>query len=85
MNNPELKKSQVKLSEVRFLECLEIVLAYLEAKPCIRNRDIRQAAGITYDQAIHFFNRAISENLLLRLGSGSGTCYVLTKPEDKSR
>ncbi|MBU6434076.1 MAG: hypothetical protein KJS98_12255, partial [Nitrospirae bacterium] len=77
MSDPDHKSSEVKLSEARFSECLEIVLAYLEAKPSIRNRDIRQATGITYDQAIHFFNRAISENLLLRKGAGSSTCYVL--------
>jgi predicted HTH transcriptional regulator len=85
MNNPEYKNSQAKLSEARFSECLKIVVAYLKDKPSVRNRDIRQAAGITYDQAIHFFNQAISENLLLRQGSGSSTCYVLKKAKDKSR
>jgi len=51
--------------------------SYLKTNSGIRNRDIREVASIGYDQAIHFFNRAIAEKRLVREGSGSGTRYVL--------
>jgi hypothetical protein len=67
------KNSPTKLSDWQFERCLRIALRYLQANPRIRNRDIREAAGIGYDQAIYFFNRAIAERLLIREGIGSGT------------
>ena len=76
--------NSTKLSDARFVECLKIALIYLETKPSIRNRDLRQIAGIGYDQAIHFFNRAVSEDRLIRQGEGSGTCYVLPPRQSKS-
>lgn len=53
-----------------------VALNFLKANSSIRNRDIRDVASISYDQAIHFFNRALAENRLVRKGSGSGTHYV---------
>jgi hypothetical protein len=53
-----------------------VALNFLKANASIRNRDIRNVASIGYDQAIHFFNRAIAEKRLVRKGSGSGTHYV---------
>jgi len=53
-----------------------IALSFLKSNASIRNRDIRDFASIGYDQAIHFFNRAIAENRLVRRGSGSGTHYI---------
>ena len=60
-------------------------IGYLKTNSSIRNRDIREVAGIGYDQAIHFFNRAIAEKRLTREGSGSGTRYVLPKGKGKER
>lgn len=76
--------SPTKLSDSQFELCLRVALRYLQTNPRIRNRDIRKVAGIGYDQAIYFFNRAIAKRLLVREGAGSGTCYVLpTKPGKK--
>jgi hypothetical protein len=60
--------------------CLKIAREYLRTHESIRNQSIRELAGINYDQAIAFFNLAVSENQLVRLGAGSSTRYVSTKP-----
>lgn len=75
--------SPTKLSDPQFEQCMHVALRYLTSYPFIRNRDIRAAASIGYDQAIYFFNRAIAEKRLIREGSGSGTRYVL--PKEKGR
>ena len=77
--------SPTRLSDLQFEECMGIALHYLKSNPFIRNRDIRAVAAIGYDQAIHFFNRAITEKRLTREGSGSGTRYVLPKEKEKKR
>ncbi|MEN9283142.1 MAG: hypothetical protein RLZZ179_635 [Verrucomicrobiota bacterium] len=77
--------SPTRLSDSQFEECMGISLHYLESNPFIRNRDIRAVASIGYDQAIHFFNRAIAEGRLARKGSGSGTRYVLAHGKEKER
>jgi hypothetical protein len=84
MNNPSHNDSSTALSDARFEECFKDALIYLETKPSIRNRDIRRISGIGYDQAIRFFNRAISEGRLIRQGSGSGTCYAPPPRQGKS-
>jgi hypothetical protein len=77
--------SPTRLTDSQFEECMGIALHYLKSNPFIRNRDIRAVASIGYDQAIHFFNRAIAEKRLTREGSGSGTRYVLPKGKEKKR
>lgn len=77
--------SPTRLSDSQFEECVGIALHYLKSNPFIRNRDIRAIASIGYNQAIHFFNRAIAEKRLFREGSGSGTRYVLPKRKEKAR
>ena len=77
--------SPTRLSDLQFEECMGTALHYLKTNPFIRNRDIRTVASIGYDQAIHFFNRAIAEKRLTREGSGSGTRYVLPKGKEKKR
>ena len=84
MNKSAHESSRSRLSGSHYEECLAIARRYLKTHPSIRNRDIRQASGIGYDQAIHFFNRAILENQLVREGSGGSTCYVLPKRQAKS-
>jgi len=51
--------------------------AFLSKNKTIRNRQLREIAGIGYDQAIAFFHRAVTEKRLLRNGVSSGTHYVL--------
>ncbi len=77
MNVSADNNSPTRLSDSQFEECMGVAQLYLKSNPSIRNRDIRAVASIGYDQAIHFFNRAIAEKRLVREGSGSGTCYVL--------
>ena len=77
MNASADNTPKTKLSDSQFEECLGIALLYLKSNPSIRNRDIRAIASIGYDQAIHFFNRAIAGKHLVREGRGSGTSYVL--------
>jgi hypothetical protein len=71
------ESSRSRLSDRDFERCMAVAVTYLKNHSSIRNREIRDVAGIGYDQAIHFFNRAIGENQLAREGSGSGTRYVL--------
>jgi len=85
MNTHSHKDQPTTLTDDHFAACLKIVVSYLAMNQRIRNRDVRRIAGIGYDQAIHFFNRAISENRLSRQGSGSGTYYVLHQTRGQKR
>jgi predicted HTH transcriptional regulator len=73
--------SPTMLSNSQFEECIKVALRFLHKNQRIRNRDIREVAGIGYDQAIRFFNRAIAENLLIRNGNGSGSGTYYTLPQ----
>ena len=77
--------STTRLTNHQFEECMDLALKYLNTNPKIRNRDIRAVAEISYDQAIHFFNRAITEELLIRMGNGSGTHYILPSQNIESQ
>lgn len=77
MSASKNEPSRSRLSEGDFEKCIAAAVTYLKTNPSIRNKEIREVAGIGYDQAIHFFNRAIAEKRLLRVGSGSGTRYVM--------
>ena len=74
MNDSPPKKTT--LSDDAYHRCRRLVVDFLGRNQEIRNRHLRELAGITYDQAIHFFNRAVQENCLMRKGKGSGTYYV---------
>lgn len=76
MSANDSNRRHTMLSDPEFEKCLRETLRFLETHPHIRNRDIRKAGAISYDQAIYFFNRAIDEGLLVRQGSGSGTHYT---------
>ena len=65
------------LSETSYQGCLEASIRFLKLHKSIRNRDIRDISGITYDQAIYFFNRAVAERWVVRKGVGGGTRYLL--------
>lgn len=77
MNANRKRKPSTAIFDAQFDECLKIAIRYLQTNPRITNKDIRKAAAIGYDQAIRFFNRAITEGVLVRKGSSSGTYYVL--------
>lgn len=68
---------RTSLSEVDFARALREVTLYLRVHGRIRNRELRRLAGLNYDQAIKFFNRATEGKLLARRGTASGTYYEL--------
>ncbi len=57
---------------------------FMRKNGSIRNRELREAANIDYDQAILFFNRAIVAKRLFRQGSSSATHYVPKLPAPTS-
>lgn len=85
MNASRNESSRSRLSDRHFEDCMDVAIGYLKTNSSIRNRDIREVANIGYDQAIHFFNRAIVEKRLVREGSGSGTRYILPTRKEKKR
>lgn len=77
ISNPFKRKSPNILNDEQYINCWKVAEAFLGKHGSIRNKQIREAAKINYDQAINFFNRALSEKRLIRLGVASGTHYVL--------
>lgn len=70
-------ENPTKLTNEQFERCWKVANAFVSKNKTIRNQQLREIAGIGYDQAIGFFKRAVSEKRLLRKGVGSGTHYVL--------
>ena len=68
--------SRSSLSAAEYAQCVQIAADYVARNKSISNRELREAAGISYDQAIYFFKRATEEKRLFRKGKGSGTHYV---------
>ena len=66
-----------KLSNEQYVLCWDVTHAFVIKNGKIRNKQLREVAGIGYDQAIAFFKRAVNENRLVRQGTGSGTHYLL--------
>lgn len=58
---------------------MNAVREFLKVNGSIRNRQLRESAGVEYDQAITFFNRAILDKVLIRKGRASGTHYILAE------
>lgn len=85
MNASGKKSSNTTLSDPEFEAYLGVALKFLEVNSSIRNREIRSISPISYDQAIYFFNRAVSEKRLVREGKGSATRYVLPARKEKQR
>jgi hypothetical protein len=56
------------------------VETYLSTHSYITNRELRALSGITYDQAIDFFNRMVGCGKLERIGKASGTKYQAPNP-----
>jgi hypothetical protein len=72
-----VRESRRTLTEDQFTWCLELARGFAAENGTVRNRDLRELTKITYDQAIHFFNRAIEANEFTRKGNRGGTHYVL--------
>ncbi len=76
-NRNDRPAPRTKLSQGELLQTQEVVLDYLKTHDTITNRALRQMTSVGYDQAVHFFNEMVSSGVLLRIGKGSGTKYVL--------
>jgi hypothetical protein len=72
-----------KLTNEQYDRCWRVAEAFVRKNESIRNKQLREVVGIGYDQAIGFFNRAVSEKRLVRRGTSSGTHYVLTENSEK--
>jgi hypothetical protein len=64
------------LSDRDYKKTLVTCRQLLRAGETLKNQSLRKATGLNYDQGIRFFNRAIGDGVLVRLGTGSGTHYV---------
>jgi hypothetical protein len=71
--------SRTRMSPKTYQRCMAAAREFLKKNDTIRNRQLRLATGIGYDQAIAFFNRAILEKTLIRQGHSSGTHYILAQ------
>lgn len=71
------REHPTKLTDEQFESCWKTAKAFLSKNKSIRNQQLREITGIGYDQAIGFFNGAVSRKCLLRKGVSSGTHYVL--------
>jgi hypothetical protein len=71
------RKHPTKLTNEQYERCWKVAEEFLSNNKIIRNQQLREIAGIGYDQAITFFKRAVEEKRLVRKGMGSGTNYVL--------
>lgn len=65
-----------RLNDAEYFRCLGLALSYIKEHGSIRNLQLRGVASIGYDQAIHFFSRAVREGRLSRQGSSSATHYL---------
>ena len=66
-----------KMSYEEVAKCELHVEQYLSRHPSITNRELRALTGVSYDQAITFFNTMIADGRLIRVGRASGTKYHL--------
>jgi hypothetical protein len=65
------------LSDIVYRQTLKAAARHLRTGGRLRNKNLRALAGLNYDQAIKFFNRAVAEGALVRIGRSSGTHYEL--------
>ena len=69
---------KTKLTVEEFEQAQDLVRRYLADHPAVNNTGFRTLTGFNYDQAIHFFARAIDQGILERIGKSSGTKYILS-------
>jgi hypothetical protein len=71
------REHPTRLTNEQYSRCWKVAEAFLSENKTVRNQQLREIAGVGYDQAISFFKRAVTEKRLVRKGVGSGTHYVL--------
>ncbi len=70
------KKFTTRLNDEEYNRIQKYVCDYLTSNGSISNRELRNISGITYDQAIFFFKKALQKGTLLKVGRTSGIRYV---------
>ena len=79
----EVQASMAMISDEERTKCELHMEQYLARNPSITNRELRALTGISYDQAITFFNAMIANGRLVRIGKSSGTKYRLSSMPPK--
>jgi len=70
---------RTSLDDALYRKTLRAVMVHLSKEDRITNALLRELTGINYDQAIRFFNRAVTDGKIRRMGRASGTHYVLPR------
>jgi hypothetical protein len=65
------------LTEEQLLQVQRRVVDFLAHNPFITNRKLRDISGLSYDQAIMFFNTMLARGTLKRTGVASSTKYEI--------
>jgi hypothetical protein len=72
-----MSRPRTRITEKEFAEIVVSVRKFLKKESSITNRTLRVLTGLNYDQAISFFNIAVTRGVLRRSGRGSATHYTL--------
>lgn len=76
----EAVKSDVEYTRdktVQYIRAKGMILEYLKINEFIKNSTIRELCGFTKQQARATIDKMMAENLILKIGAGSGTKYKL--------
>ena len=73
-----VSKFPTKLTEEDLIHIRSIVLNYLKTNEFVTNRILREIVGVTYDQAIFFYGQMLKRKVLQKVGTASGTRYILS-------
>lgn len=85
IQNINMKKYQIiskfptSLTEEDLIHIQKVTVEYLKSHEYVTNRILRQIVNVTYDQAIFFFGRMIKRKVIKKVGTSSGTRYILSK------
>ncbi len=71
-------KFKTRLSDEEYIRIQRYVCDYLTSNGSISNQELRKISDITYDQAVFFFNKALQKDMLLKVGRGAGTRYMIS-------
>lgn len=65
------------LTESDLIHIQHIVIDYLKIHDFVTNRLLREIIDITYDQAIYFYRKMLERKILKKIGTASGTRYIM--------
>ncbi len=71
------------LTEKDLTRIQDIVIKYLKANDFVTNRLLREVIDITYDQAIYFYRKMLEREILKKIGTASGTRYIMNANKRK--